>query len=436
MASAASRKTFSAYLIFWLSQIFSLLGSTIVLFVLIWWVVVEYSSPIYLSMAYLVGIGVQVLFMPIAGVFVDRWNRKIILGVAETLQVFSSLGLILLFSIQTQFNHLPFYWLVVVFLGFRGIISSFHATTSKAIIPIMIPSNQLDRMNSLRFIILGLINITGTAIGALLYVLFPISIIIWVDCLTFLLALVILLFITIPPIENNLLKQPEQSKNTFIQEFRGGITILRSRKGLIQLVLVITLINFFQIPIVVLGPIYVHYTHGGDAHSLALIVVSMQIGLLLSGIILSLRNNWNRKTLMIVIAIYIQLFGYFIQAITPIGLFWFMGIGAFIFGAMLPIINSMYRSIIQLVIPPELQGRVTAITTAMTGAFLPIGVIISGPLAEFLGFVPLFLLAIILSLITLTSVWFYTDLRSLDQIEKIGILQEFFSNQEATIVQN
>ena len=436
MASAASRKTLYAYLIFWSGQILSLLGSTIVLFVLIWWVVVEYSSPIYLAMAYLVGIGVQVLFMPIAGVFVDRWNRKFILGVTEILQVIGSLGLILLFSIQTQFNPLNFYWLVVVFLGFRGIIGSFHATTSKAILPIMIPSNQLDRMNSLQFIILGLINITGTAIGALLYVLFPISIIIWVDCLTFLLALVVLFFVTIPPIENNLLKQTEQSKTTFIQEFRGGIAILRSRKGLIQLVIVITLINFLQIPIVVLGPIYIHSVHSGEPQNLALIVVSMQIGLLISGIILSLKNNWNRKTLMIVIAIYVQLFGYFIQAITPIGLFWFMAIGSFIFGAMLPIINSMYRSIIQLVIPPELLGRVTAITTAMTGALLPLGVIISGPLSQFLGFVPLFLLAIILSLITLTGVWFYTDLRSLDQIEKIGILQEFFSNQEAIIVQN
>ena len=438
MSSTASRKTIYAYLLFWSGQILSLLGSTIVLFVLIWWVVVEYSSPIYLSIAYLVGLGVQVLFMPIAGVFVDRWNRKIILGVTETLQVIGSLGLILLFSIQTQFNPLTFYFFVVVFLGFRGIIGSFHATASKAILPIMIPSNQLDRMNSLQFIILGLINITGTAIGALLYVLFPISIIIWVDCLTLLLALVILFFVTIPPIsiENNLLKQPEQIKTTFIQEFRGGIAILRSRKGLLQLVIVITMINFLQIPIVVLGPIYIHSVHSGEPYNLALIVVSMQIGLLISGIILSLKNNWNRKTLMIVIAIYVQLFGYFIQAITPIGLFWFMGIGAFIFGAMLPIINSMYRSIIQLVIPPELLGRVTAITTAMTGALLPLGVIISGPLAEFLGFVPLFLLAIILSLITLTGVWFYTDLRSLDQIYRIGVVKDSFPTKEPIMVQN
>ncbi|MHA2245660.1 MAG: MFS transporter [Candidatus Hodarchaeales archaeon] len=437
MSSAASRKTFSAYLIFWLGQILSMLGSTIVVFVLIWWVVVEYKSPIYLGMAYLVGLGVQVLFMPIAGVFVDRWNRKIILGVAETLQIFCALGLILLFSIQTQFNPLTFYLLVVVILGLRGVISSFHATTCKAIIPIMVPSNQLDRMNSLQFIILGLINITGTAIGALLYeIVHPLSLIFWIDCFSLLFALVILLFITIPPIENNLLKKKEQSKNTFIKEFRGGIAILRSKKGLLQLVLAITLINFLQIPIVVLGPIYVSTAHGGDAFSLALIVVCMQVGLLLSGIFLSLKNNWNRKTLMIVLAIYVQLIGYFIQAITPIGLFWFMGIGAFIFGAMLPIINSMYRSIIQLVIPPELQGRVVSITTAMTGSFLPLGVILAGPLAEFIGFVPLFLLTIIVSLVILTSLWFYTDLRLLDQSNGVGAFKDSFPTKEPIMVQN
>lgn len=437
MTSTASRRTIYAYLIFWVGQVLSSLGSSVVQFVLLWWIVIEYSSPAFLSLAYLVGIGVQVIFMPIAGVFVDRWNRKIIIGASEILQAIGAFALIILFSRSSFFSPLNFYLLVLVFLGFRGIVASFHATAAKAIIPIMIPENQRDRMNSLSFIVFGFINITGIGIGAVLYELYPIGLIIWIDCISFLFALGMLFFVTIPPIVNNLISHPAHSKNAFIREFRDGINIIRSRKGLIQLLFVITLINFLQMPIVVLGPIFINTVHGGSAQDVAMIVVSIQIGLLLAGTLLLLRKEWKRKTLMIVIAIYVQFLGYLIQTLTPIGQFWIMAIGAFIFGAMLSIINTMFRSILQLVIPPELQGRVTATSAAVTGACIPLGVVLSGVLSELgLGYVPLFLGSIILGLIVLTCLWLYTDLRFLDQYKELRIVQESIPNPEALTIQN
>ncbi|MFX0182138.1 MAG: MFS transporter [Candidatus Hodarchaeota archaeon] len=420
-----TRHTFLSYLFFWSGQVISLLGSTIVQFVIIWWIVVEYLNPIYLSIAYLFGIGVQVVFLPIAGVFVDRWNRKLVIGITDAVQASGALALIFLFTIRNQVADGSFFWLIVALLCFRGIASSFHDTASRAIIPIMVPRSQLNRLNGLQFLFLGFINIIGPAIGAVLYELYPLNLIIWIDCITFITAIIPLVLITIPIIENHSTVAGLNGFKSFIRDFSDGLHIIRSKEGLLPLLFLITMITFLQIPIIVLGPFFVYSTHSGQVQDLAFIIAASQLGFLFSGILMLLKKDWNRKAFVIILGLYIQLFGYFMQVITPIGVFEFMAVGAFIFGAMLPIINAMFRTILQVIVPPELQGRVTAISSAMAGAILPIGMLASGPLAESLGIVELFLLAIASSLVILTFMWIFTDLKYADKgIETSEIQKE------------
>ena len=439
MTTSVNKQSLIAYLYFWVGQAISVLGSTIVQFVLIWWIVVEYKDPLYLSIAYLLAIGVQVIFMPIAGVFVDRWNRKLILFVSDFLQAVGAVLLIILFVIKSSFSPETLYWLVICLLCFRGIMNSFHVPAARAIIPLMVPRSHLDRLNGLQVLIYGVINITGTAIGAVLYTLFPLDIIIWIDCITFVIAVIPLFFITIPKIEKKIAVSEVNGVKSFLGEFRDGLHIIKTKKGLISLILVMALINFIEIPIIVLGPFFVYITHSGTVQSLALIVAASQLGLLLSGLILLLKNRWNKKVLIIVIAFYIQITGYLIQVITPIGFewsFWFMAIGAFIFGSMLPIVNSLFHTIIQVLVPPELQGRVTSIIAGITGSILPVGMIASGPLADIFGIQELFLAAIVLGFLVLSFAWFFTDIRLIDDYEEMGIYEDKVPTDQTMNVSN
>ncbi len=417
MNHSANSDTFRNYLFFWVAQIVSLLGSAVLQFVIIWWIVISFENPLYLSLAYLLGIGVQVIAMPVAGVFVDRWNRKIVLGVSDGLQAIGAILFIIVFTFENSLNVQTLFWFVLLILAFRGVTSSFHATAAHAIVPIMVPRNYLHRLNGIQFIFVGVINIIGPAVGAVLYVLLPMNIIFWIDIITFGIALIPLLIIFIPPIEKNGEIITEIPNNSFITEFKEGISILRAKRGLLPLIVTIALINFIEIPIIVLGPIFVYKIHDGTALNLAMVLASSQMGLLLSGVMMLFKKEWKRKTLVIMIALYLQVAGYFLQVITPIGLFWFMSIGAFIFGATLPISNSLYRTILQVVIPPEAQGRVSSITSAAAGSIMPIAMLTTGPLADLFGFVELFMLSIITGCIVLTYMWFFTDLRSLDRVK-------------------
>ncbi|MHA1330788.1 MAG: MFS transporter [Candidatus Hodarchaeales archaeon] len=433
MSTIATPNTLRYYLIFWIAQIFSLLGSTIVQFVIIWWIVVKFVNPIFLSLAYLLGIGIQIIFMPIAGVFVDRWNRKLVLGIADGLQALGALGLIIVFNFQNQIELDTMFWIVLVLIAFRGIISSFHDTAARAIIPIMVPRKHLSRLNGMQFIFLGVINIIGPAVGAILYQLFPLTesgIIIWIDVITFITAVIPLVVISIPHI-NSILESNgyKRAQTSFVQEFTEGIQILKSKTGLLPLLYVFTAINFLEIPIIVLGPIFIYSVHLGQATDLALVVAASQLGMLLSGLWILFRREWRRKAFIIIVALYIQLFGYFLQVITPTGVFWFMAIGTFIFGTTLPITNAMFKTIFQVLIPPELQGRVTAITAAISGSIMPIAMLLSGPIAEILGFVEFFLLTIILGIIVITVMWLFTDLPALDELQEMNIQKDAIGPQ-------
>jgi DHA3 family macrolide efflux protein-like MFS transporter len=132
LANQANQKTFRSYLMFWSGQLFSLFGSMVVYFVIIWWITVETQSPMYLAIASFLFIICQVIVMPIAGVLADRLNRKVIILVADSLQAVATLILLVLFQLN-----LANIWIVFIFISIRSVFQAFHLPTVNSIIPIV-----------------------------------------------------------------------------------------------------------------------------------------------------------------------------------------------------------------------------------------------------------------------------------------------------------
>ena len=131
------------YIFFWSGQLISLLGSSIIQFVLIWWVTVITADPVYLSLAAFIGFAPMIILTPLAGVLVDRYSRKLMIGTADFLQAAVTVVLVFLFR-----NGTANLTIVLVFLGFRGVFQAFHTPSIQALIPIMIYRTHLTRFNS------------------------------------------------------------------------------------------------------------------------------------------------------------------------------------------------------------------------------------------------------------------------------------------------
>jgi len=274
--------------------------------------------------------------MPIAGVFSDKFNRKILIIVVDSIQALVTFGGILFF----QFDIMTV-WLVLILMSIRSIFQTFHLPTVNAIVPTMVPLDKLTRINAISFLFIGVIQIFAQLIAALLLLLFPIHIILYIDIISFLIALVPLILIKIPSVRVKLDKtKGELKKNSFFKEFIVGIKTIRLIPGLVVMIIMAMLITFLMRPLTVLMPLYVYSVHSGGAAYFALTLISFQGGMVIGALITSIKKKWKNKVKVIFANLGIGMVGYIILALAPRGIWFIISIGAIIMGLTFPIINS------------------------------------------------------------------------------------------------
>jgi len=415
MESTATSQTFTNYIFFWSGQLFSLLGSSIVQIVLIYWIFFETKSMTIVSLASFFSFLPQFILGPLAGVFADRWNRKILIGLSDFCQALTTLSLIFLF-----FFNIRQVWLIILINSIRGVFQAFHWPVVNAIIPLMIPKKNLSRMNGINYFFTGLVNTMGPIIAGILLILFPIDQILWVDVLTFLIAIIPLLLIKIPPVLRKVLPK---HKRSYFRELKVGFKAIKIVPGLLILLFVATILNFLGNPFSTLMIPYISGTHSGTVENLAIVLASIQAGMFVGAIIVVIKKVWNKKPLIIFIGILIGEVGHLILALAPPQNFIMISIGGFMFAFIVPFVNTMFLTILQTVIPPDKQGRVMSNVITIVTLVSPVAMLISGPLAELIGITTLFIFSAGLNFIFIIFVWIFSNVRNYDY-DKVYELDE------------
>ena len=410
MEIQTNKTTFRSYLFFWSGQLVSLLGSSIAQFVIIWWITLETGSALYLSIASFLGLVPMVILTPFAGVLVDRWSRKALIGIADFLQALVTVVLIFLFWLSSVSI-----WQVLVLLTVRGIFQAFHRPAVSAIVPLMVPKPRLSRINGLNYLFTGAVTLIGPVVAALLLAFWRIHQILWIDAVTFVVAVIPLLIIAIPSVRK------KQDKASFKKDLGEGLAFIKNGRGFLPLLILATAVNFLFTPLFTLLPYYVKFDHLGEAPDLAIVMAFFQGGILAGGLLMSVIKGFKKKMVAIVSSVYIIFLGYAFVAFTPTGLFWFMAIGGLIMAFCVPVANVSIQTIIQTVVPMKMQGRVNSVTMALASAATPVGMILSGVIVEFTRTANLFLGCSGLGVLVLTLSWFFTDIRHVEKMEEASI---------------
>ena len=402
-----NQTAFRSYLFFLFGQLVSLLGSSIAQFVIVWWITLETESTLYLSLASVLGFAPIVILGPLTGVLADRWNRKALIGTVDLLQALTSVALIFLF----QLNVIAI-WQVLALLTLKGVFQAFHTPAVLAIIPTMVPKDKLSRMNGINYLFTSSVNLAGLVVAAVLLGFWGISQILWIDAATFLVALVPLLMITIPSIIK------KQDKSSFRKQFGKGFAFIRKARGLLPFIMVATGVNFLLTPLTTLLPYFVKVDHFGAVSDLAFVMAFIQGGLLAGGLIMSVIKVSRKKMAIIASSMYILFLGYILVALTPTEFFWFMATSGLILTFCIPMIDVLAMTILQTVVPVEMQGRVTSVTISLAHAAQPIGMLLAGIITVFTGTVNLFLGCAGLGVLILTLSWFFTDVKYVEKLEQ------------------
>ncbi|MFX1512015.1 MAG: MFS transporter [Promethearchaeota archaeon] len=404
---------FRAYLFFWIGQMLSHLASTIVQFVIVLWIALETKSSFILGLAAFAGFAPFIIITPIAGVFVDRWSRKKVIASMDFLQAATTAILFYLFWIEEVAV-----WQILILSALRGVFQGFHMPATEAIVPLLIPKDKLSRMNGLNHLMYGITGIIGPAAAALLLLYWEIGEILLLDPLTFLIAMIPVLFIKIPAVKKN---QAVEGKSSFKMEFTEGIVYIKERYGLLSLLSVFTTVNLFSQPLYVLLPMYLMKIHSVRdeelSGTLALLLGIQQLGMVIGSLFMSIWKGFKRNVVGVcigILAIYLSLL---IIIITPIGPYAFliMGVGMLIMGTVMPIANVSSQNIWQSVVSPDKMGRVMSVRTTIAWFVIPVGMLLSGILAEIIGITELFLACAILGLLSLVYTWFLTNFPNVEE---------------------
>ncbi|MBY9002400.1 MAG: MFS transporter [Candidatus Lokiarchaeota archaeon] len=420
MSEIANPKTFKSYIAFWSGQMFSLLGSSVVQFVIIFWILQITKSAVYLSIATFFAFLPQWILGPLVGVYIDRWNRKLIIALSDFFQAFTTFIIIMLFFLNVETV-----WAIIIINSVRGLCQAFHWPATNAIIPIMVPKEHLSRLNGLNFFFTGMVRTIGPVIAATLLAILTIEQVLWIDVITFLIAIAPLLIIKIPNVVKTTL---DKVKKPFFKDLAEGIKVIRSIPGLLLLLYIATMINFFGQPFNTLIAYFVNVTHSGNKLDLGFVMALIQGGMFIGAIIITIKKNWKHKAIIIFLGLIIGDLGHLVLALAPTGQFIIIGIGGFVFAFIVPFVNTMFLTILQKTIPLEKQGRVMSIVITIATAVSPIAMIISGPLADIMGIVPLFVSAAVIDMIIVILIWIFSNVARIDYDELAISKTEEFNN--------
>lgn len=408
-----SRKTYQNFYFFLLGQQFSLLGSSLVFFVITWWITVETNNPFILSLGSVLFFIPQIVIAPIAGVLSDRMNRRLIIISIDAIQALVTFLLFLLFLLR-----ITDIWIVLLVNTIRSILQAFHIPTYNAIVPSMVPKDRLTRVNGLSSLSSSLVFLTGPILGGLLFELFQgdIKPIFLIDIFTFIIALFPLLFISIPSTRETHI---EKDRFSFFKDFKIGLTTLKIVPGLLSLILLSAIFNFVTRPYTDLLPYFIFDIHDGTALELAFLEAFISVANIIGAFINTLKKNWIHKATIIMTGTTGIFIGYSFLTFSPYRSFVLMGIGLFIQGISFSLVINNYMTILQSAVPHDKVGRIVSIDQSLTYALIPLGSIISGILATTIGIYPLYIIVIILGISTTIIIWIFTDIIKLDQINKI-----------------
>ncbi|MFX1389853.1 MAG: MFS transporter [Promethearchaeota archaeon] len=408
MENKSPKKSFHHYLYFLLGQQFSMLGSMIVGFVITWWMA---DNVIFLSLSVFLMFLPQILVTPFSGVIADRWNKKIIIAISDSMQAALTFLLFVFFLLDIQ--NIGF---ILTINTFRAASFAFQYPTVSSLVATMIPKDKLSRINGLNFLSAGLIYSTGPMIAAFLMALIPqTELIFLIDIITFLIAMVPLVIIKIPKVNQTTV---EATKKSMFKDFKTGLITIKMIPGLFAMIAFAMIWNFIHRPWAVLFPNFIKETHGGTALNLALLTTSSQVGNIVGSLITTYKKTWKHKIKLNIIGAAITFICQIPAILAPQGNFILMIIALFPAWVLFPITVSTYLAILQTVVSKDKQGRIMSIDHMISMLIAPIGALIAGPLALLMGIRTLFLIMAILGILHPFGIWFFTKIRQLEVIER------------------
>lgn len=366
-------KSFKKYILLWISQSVSGLGSSMTGFALILWAYGQSHSALSVSLMSFCNYVPYVLFSLFVGGFIDRHSKKAVMLVSDSIAAAGSLA-VLAFLLAGRLE----VWHIYVINALIGVTNAFQQPASAVATGQLVPKEKISNVSGMNSFSGNLIVVFAPMLAAFLFAAGGLSLILMIDLASFAFAFCALLFfISIPE------KEQEKKHTSPFAGISEGFSFLKREKGLLYIMLTMALINFFSRLTYenILSPMILARS-ADNSIALGTVNACMGIGGIAGGIIVSLKKESRHNAVSIYISAALSfLFGDLMMAVGRNTFWW--SVAAIAASLPIPFIMANQNAIMYRKIPEDMQGRVFAVRNAIQYSTIPVGIILGGYLADY-----------------------------------------------------
>ena len=359
-------------ILFLTSQCITLFGSTLVQMALVWYATMQTSSGAWVAAFTVCSYLPQFLISFLGGVWADRYHRKKLIIGADMLTAFATFIMVLAIPHISSEPILLSGLLVMSII--RSLGAGIQSPAVNAVIPQLVPEDQLMRYNGINATMQSIVNFAAPAAAGAVFAVSTLSTTLMIDIVTAILGTGLLSCLALPK------QNAPTEKASLFSDMKIGVSYAFSNKLIGKLLIVYGLFTFFCVPAGYLAGLLVRRVFGDTYWYLTAVELVGFGGMIVGGLLMSTWGGFKRKGKTLVVGL--AAFGAFAIGMGFSKNFILYLSMMLLYGVALTMVQTAITTMLQENTDTSMQGRVFGLLGTMYSGFLPIGMALFGPLAD------------------------------------------------------
>ena len=355
------------------------------------WLVFELTkSSLYLGLDDFLGQLPILLFTIVGGVIADRHDRRQLLLGSQYIQMataFTLARLVLTHHVQI--------WHILALSFTAGFAQAFGGPAYQSLVPSLVHKKDLPNAIALNSIQFNLARVFGPLLSSTTMAAFGAAACFGLNGLSFLVVIVALMSLTVKHL-------PPTERKPMMEEMKGGFTYARSEPTIIALTVLASMTAFLGLPLLTFLPIFARDVFHGDVGTYSRMMAFSGAGAVIGALVVAWLGRFRHMGLTLLLVQVV--FGALIASFALSRTFWVSNLLLFAAGACLLCVFSMTASLVQLIVPDHLRGRVMSIYMVAFRGGMPLGSLASGYAASLTS--ASYVLALNGGLVSLVAIYF------------------------------
>ncbi len=358
--------------LFLASQNISLFGSMLVQYAIVWHITMTTQSGIMMTISIICGFVPTFFLSPFAGVWADRYNRKMLIIISDLVIAFSTLLLAIIFIMGYKEI-----WVLFMVSSIRAAGAGIQTPAVGAFLPSIVPSDKLMRVNGINSSVQSVVTIASPMLSGALLTFASIEAIFFIDVITAAMAIFILLVFLQVPIHKKAL---ENNRLSYFIDLREGLLYIKNHSFIRTIFIFCAFFYVFVSPLAFLTPLQVTRSFGNDVWRLTAIEVAFSLGMMVGGILIASWGGFKNKYQTMIFSTFIMAIGTIALSLVPV--FWiYLGIMGIV-GLVMPMFFTPFTVLLQHKVDPDMLGRVFGVLGMISSSLMPLAMLVFGPTAD------------------------------------------------------